>query len=597
MAYGNISGKGNFGSRMSRKQFGQALGLGAAGVAAAGLGLGGVAHAVPPNDPNIVDGNTGQPAIGGETLIWVYPTAIESNDVPNVQWALDYIHPGGTVILKQYQAGTSNPLYFNFGTTGTVSITKSVTLQGEFTGPRKPLAGVGYGGWILEGTTILGGTAPVRIPRLGEPVGPSFLIKDIIFDSPTNRAIGCGTSSGYNEISGCQMLNVINGPLPGSPTGAFWMIIHGGTDAAGINGLNGTLKIKNNFFGKPASMASSVNNLMHVSNCNLQVEISGNEVEDCVWAGILVMLNMGYSVIIRNKVNKTGSFRDTAPFYFTGMGIGVGVYPPNSNFLTHYSYEGGAEVSHNDVTIASHNSAGIVIADYPPDQFPTLPGPYIYPPAPATYMVSNNIVQMHPNDINNTFNPSAIYFGGSASNVTCTNNVVEGEAQYGFRLSRSMGAPAASGNASSFVMNNIFSGNDLSGFDASIAQVDLDEYSQYNYFGPLDYLPGNRYGMLVGENAKAGIYCQGNNNHFEGEQFMSADPYYPGWTVTSKDPLTGQIVTYDGLGYVLFDTDSFNNKIVALKGPTAPYGKDLCGQVLDLTGNNKVPGYKKCEPY
>lgn len=598
-------------SGMTRADFIRTAGIAGAGVAAASMGLGNVARAAPGDinpDPSNIEGNPGNATIS------VYPTDTYPKDVENVQWALENVYEGGTVILKQYAAGTSNPLYFNFGTTGTVSITKSVTLQGEFTGFRKPLSGVGYGGWIQEGTTIKGGTAPVRVPRLGALNGPSFTIKDIIFNGPRNRAIGCGTSSGYNEISGCKIVNLMVGPLLGAPTGAFWMIIHGGTDENGINGLTGTLKIKNNFFGKPVnplpnstepdpnSLANSINSLMHVSNCNLQLEISGNEVENCVWAGLLVMLNKGYSVITRNKINKTRSF-------LPGSGIGVGIYPSNSFFITNYSYEGGAEVTANEITIGSPppsgtqpdalsttNSSAISIADYPPNQFPALPGYPKQVPAPATYVVSGNQIMMHRNYANNGLNPSAVYFGGAASNVTCYDNVMGGEAQYGFLMGRTVLPPfMAAANESSFVAENHFYGNSLEGFSAGAAQVSLDAFSHDNYFGPdaTNGIPGNMFGNVLA-GAKAGIWCRGNNNHFEDEQFMFD---YLGWTVTSKDPVTGEILAYTGPGYVLFDAGSYNNKVVALKGPSSPYGMDLCKQVLDLTGDNKAPGYNKCEPY
>jgi hypothetical protein len=82
-----------------------------------------------------------------------------------------------------------------------------------------------------------------------------------------------------------------------------------------------------------------------------------------------------------------------------------------------------------------------------------------------------------------------------------------------------------------------------------------------------DFEPGGLYG---------GIHCAGFKNYIGNNTFHWD---YPGWAES---------------GFVLLGEQSQKNHVVALKKATPPHGFDLCGQVVDLGKNNKIPGYKKC---
>jgi hypothetical protein len=136
------------------------LGLTALIALAAGFG-GQVAHAQGGN-PHIVNPRTGDPAVGGEADLWVYPIGDPAQDKPNVQWAVDRVAVGGTVLLKAHDID-GNPRSFDFGTevvvgSFNVEISHSCTVEGEILKethqePEDPL----YGQPIM--TTIENGAA------------------------------------------------------------------------------------------------------------------------------------------------------------------------------------------------------------------------------------------------------------------------------------------------------------------------------------------------------------------------------------------------------------------------------------------------------
>ncbi len=537
------------------------------------------------------------------------PGSPKSNDVRNVQWAINNVQRGGTVVLKQYAANTANPLNFNFGIIGRVEIVDNdVTLQGEFRGSRKELTGVGYGGWIQDGTTIKGGAYVVRVYKRAPNPGPSFAVKDIIFDGPRNRAFGVGDLHGTGEISGCKIKNLMR-TAGFAVTGAFWMIIHGGLSEDEVNSLTGTLKIKNNFLGKPVNpkpfpstepdpnnQANNINSLMHVSNCRLDLEISGNEIEDCIWAGFLVMLNQRRSLIARNKITKTRSNAQ-------GGAIGVGVYPSGAGsiFTTNYSYEGGADVIDNEVVIGSEtdsvstvNSGGIIVCNYPPNQFPYAPngtGPESKQvPAPPSYQVSGNRITMHRNPATKALNLAAIAILGSASNVTCRDNVVLGEATYGIQLSKTaLPSFMVTPNADAFVTGNTVYSNDLRGFVGGLAQVFLDAGTLENAFKNNDYGANGSFDSSGAFHAGlAGTYVRASNgNSFVNENFWGD---YAGVMDADGNPV------FPPHPCMWFAAGSSGNTVTALKKGQALQGFDICTQVFFAvnSADNTVQGYEKC---
>jgi hypothetical protein len=512
----------------------------------------------------------------------VYPTGVwslTSGDVVNVQWAVDNVASGGTVLLKATNTA-GQPTVFNFGTVtfSYITLSNSLTLQGE------ALARDAQGGWITSGSTIRGGTQ-MQVGGGGTTPAPSVIIRDIIFDRFRAGAIRVKALQGYNEISGCRFQNFISGPsVGGSAAGAFPIVVHGGVELVDIENLRGTLKVLDNFFGRPVNLdgspANLINNVMHFSNCHLNLEISGNTIEDCTWGGFMVMGNKGHTVIARNIINKTRSFA------YQGIAIGIGLYPTNSLFVSKYTYDGSSEITDNIVTIgapqdalSTTNSFGILIGKYPPTQtFPGFPGISPMPvPADVRHVVSGNKITMYRNSVTNAVNPAAIGCLGDVSATRWTDNTVEGEAARGIRLSRTLLSFLYPANSDAFVTENAFDSNNLTGFVAAEFQVFLDQSCNTNEFRNNDYGPAG----------EAGTYVLGSNNTFVNEDFWGP---YPGFLNTDRSPLDPR------LPCMWFASGAVGNGVSALKDGQALQGFDLCTKIYleGAPGQNRVKGYEKC---
>lgn len=515
-------------------------------------------------------------------LFVVYPTgmwSLTAGDVANVQWAVDTVASGGMVLLKATNTA-GQPAAFNFGTVtfSYVTVGRSLTLLGE------ALARDPRGGWVTLGTTIRGGTQ-MQWGTMGVTPAPSVVAKDIIFDGFSAGAIRINTSRGYNEISGCAFTNFLKGPVVGGAvTGAFPIIVHGGVELADIENLGGTLKVLNNFFGRPVnpdgSPANLINNLMHFSNCHLDLEISGNTIEDCNWDGFAVTGNKGRTVISKNVINKTRSF------FYEGAAISVGVYLANSLFVSRHTYDGPSEVTDNVITVgapedaqSTTNSYGIVIARYPATQtFPGFPDVVPMPvPEGIVHVVSGNAIRMYRNSVSGSLNRAAIACLGDASATTWIDNTVEGEAARGIQVSRALPDFMIPANTDAYVKGNAFRANDLGGFSAGEYQVYLDAYSEKNE------LKNNDYGPAGG----AGTYVQGNNNGFENENFWGD---YPGTMDLDGDPLNPAVPC------MWFASGAVGNVVSAFKNGQALQGFDLCTKIYfeEQPALNTVHGYEKC---
>ena len=540
-----------------------------------------------------------------------------SNDVRNVQWAIDHVQPGGTVVLKQYLAGTTLPKAFEFGINGTVLIRQNVLVQGEHRGERQALDPVfGYGGWILEGTRIHGGNTVIYVGNIPNRTDTfaitNFAVRDIVFDESRRSAVIVYSSQGYGEISGCKVQKIMRGAaIDGRPTGVFPIIAHGGPTEEEVMNLRGTLRIKNNFLGaavKPdGSMDNNFNNLTHFTDNGLDLlEISGNVVEDICWSGFIISNVKGRTVVSGNKITKTRSFNE-------GAAISIGLLVTTNNlFKTNYAYDGNAEITGNEIIVGSPppalglpadqlsttNTSGIIIASLPPNQFPDLPGyPKQMPDPPSSFLISGNRITMHKNYASEALNPAAIACLGSANNVTCTGNTVTGAALYGIRLSRSTPKPyMADPVAGASVTGNTFDHNDLKGFTGGLSQLFIDADSRANLFKNNDYGSTGAYhydegqGGMVFHLGLAGAYVRhGFSNTFVNENFWGN---YPG----TRDAQGNSLPITQVMPCMWFAGGSSGNTVSALKNGQALQGFDVCTQIYLSVGSedNIINGYDKC---
>ncbi len=416
-------------------------------------------------------------------MIWI-PGAAQ-NDVQHVQWAINNVASGGTVLLKRSGLGDSPAfLPFMFGTAANVSLDRNVSIQGEVIA-RQPVSGFGSGGWSLMGTRISGG-GPVMV---GFQNSVTFAIRDIIFDGFYAQAIRVKSAQGSDEITGNQFINYVRGTTFDSTkaVGAFPVIAHGGQTQQEINALTGTLLVGNNFFGKPASPVDNFNNMMHFSNANLNLVIQGNEIEDAAFAGFAVWGNLGNSLISNNTINKSKS-------YVEGAAIIVGLMTPS--FFSSYAYNGNVQVVNNEITISSANSSGIFIGDYPPSQY-TIPIP-----SGIKALVSGNMVTM------NGSQKHALACAGSCSNSIWLNNTVVGSVGTGIYLSKSVPSFVQPMNSDARVVNNRFDNIDMRGLTVSNNYVRCDAYTADNEGRNINVPSGTTCGQFILDEGVNNVFNQ-----------------------------------------------------------------------------------------
>lgn len=493
----------------------------------------------------------------GSLLPWV--PGGPSNDVRNIQWAIEHIELGQTIELKQHPANDAAPYPFQFGRIGRLSVDRNVHLAGEVesSAPRRHNA---PGGWILSGTTISGGTQMIIGGK--EPV--EYSLTNLIFDGFYAGAIRVWRSYGKSTISGCRFVNFIRGTtVGGGVRGSFPIVADGGTSVQAADECGGSLKVSNNYFGRPVAGTDPpapddhFNNLMHFSNCALDLEISHNEIEDCTWAGFIVFGNTKPTTIQYNTITKTKSF-------FDGAAIAIGAM--TVAFDTPDLYTERCVVRHNRITIGSPNSSAIVVVGYPRD----LKSP------PVRHQVIDNEIVMNAGK-------AALACRGDCSNTTWRDNKVTGTATVGIWVTHSVQpspfAPLPAGDTAR-PSHNLFDKNHLEQFTGSLAEVLVEDAEEnqfdHNDFGEVGMLDGTHRGL-------AGAYVRRSRaNTFQHEQFWGD---YPGLTLAGSGPVP----------CVWIAAGAIDTGVSALRHDTGKPGADTCSQVFcwDAT-HNDIAGYEAC---
>ena len=430
-----------------------------------------------PNE-NIVETRTAGTKV---TEYTVYPTGDatvdpqgQTEDRMNIKFAVDNVADGGTVVLKRHRLGDApnSVTAFNFGGDNPnmrIFITKSVTIRGDDNPTREWTAPQGWSAGVAEngGTTISGGRSLLvagQNPATAALTPVRVSIADIRFKNFYRSAIRIFATRDQNEISGCSFVDYQVGQA-GSPQGAFPFVVDSSGASLTISPdmLAGNLKISHNFIGPPPAVPdpTGINNLVHVSNCNLNLDFSNNRIEDMYWVGIAVYGNEGKTTISNNYITKSSSFKE-------GTAIAVGVRP---SFKPEFPPEGNEiKIRGNKVEVKSGNSAGITVF--------LLKGDYFQPPAatPDAVHVFENTVEMLVPDGPEAENRAALACLGACSNSLWRDNIVKGSARYGIWVSDHvpsfttfLGAPAPEMHPT----DNHFQNNDLTEFTASNSQVSI----------------------------------------------------------------------------------------------------------------------------
>jgi hypothetical protein len=459
------------------------------------------------DDTQVVQGNV------MECTVYPKHPADPTSDRAAVEFAINRVGKGGTVVLKPHRRNEINVTPFDFGgdsVDNAIYLAKpglDVTIKGERVAGvqpecNDPIAGVAENG----GATIVGGRVPfvVGINSAGVQTQVTVKIVDIRFRNFYRAAIRVFATKGQNLISGCSFVNYDQsnvGVGPDDPQGA-WPIV--ADNAAAPDNLAGQLTITGNFFGPPLA-AGPMNNLLHVSFCNLTpFTFSNNRITDMRWLGIVVYANKGETIISRNRITKNSSF------LLEGAGISVGAWPaisptdpPEGKTIT---------IDSNIVEVASLNSNGIQVF--------LMDGKYYNPKAPdgRKIVVRDNTVNMVGGGVQER---AAMACLGACSKSEWVNNTVKGEAPYGIWVSDHASMQIA-GNPVLAPSDNTFRNNSLESFTATKSQAFIGATVEHlklldNAFGAVSNSNPHKPPL---DDAVADIRCKGHLSEISGNNFQ-----------------------------------------------------------------------------
>jgi hypothetical protein len=439
------------------------------------------------------------------SLYEVYPTNNPDEDWQNVCDAVKNVPKSGTILFKATDR-SGKATSFNFGDQADedarkaaklpprlIYLTKDLKIRGE----SGPPASTGSAGTTIVGgrQAFLWGLDPTGLTDPNDPgkgfdpsslVPVSVTITDITFQRFRCGVVRIFAAHDRNEISGCSFLNYLSGQVHiGGISGGFPIVADGSTPKlTNPELITGDLLIKNNHFGAtndPLALASSMNNLIHLANCNLKLlRFSDNIIDDMCLCGVAVWGNQGNTEIIGNTINKTlmfqkGKFRE-------GAGISIGITP---QFLG--VYDGNISIKHNTLTINSPNSHGIMLAlfDGHYTLFPNTNNPH------RNVTIAENTVAM--GGVDSFTGRAALSCIGGTSNSIWEKNTVNGKAGYGIWVSNRVPDFMATIKVPQPTSENEFRDNLLDNFMATKSQIlctnTVDLRLSKNRFGGIDWQP------------------------------------------------------------------------------------------------------------
>jgi hypothetical protein len=479
-------------------------------------------------------------------------------DPSNVQTAINFSHPGDTIVME----GT-----FDFGTDDFVRIPESkegMIIKGEIdpSGNRETNSPP-Y--WL---STIRGGDTVFRSVNVG------ITIQDLYFNNTRRCVVFPNGSTGGDLIyRNNRVENVIPVEAPLLPQffGYFAAFISTVWNPLTIfpapNPIMGNLTIENNYVDllNPTPIEFYPD---YPVTCALAINL-----------GPLTSTGNKLYVKIKNNILKNPGFAGIS-FGATKSGSGPAEYQVENNIieqplipydLSHYFWGvnpegrgGGIESislsNPSNVTIVRKNHMlncgwGLLLVGMDSSIF------------------DSNIVENSVPTTGNFISPIAFWgFDNTASyqntNNIISNNTFTGTNQYGVGVGPSTNTPP--------VLNNIFVGNDFSGFTATTAQVILSSTASGNYFGPdgKNGIPGNTFGPLP-LSGLAGIVDAGSSNSFVKNDFTLSG-------IMGKK--------YGGQVSVLLSETSFDD-FVFESGMFPPGTGEAQDQVTNLGTNNLVVGH------
>ena len=357
-------------------------------------------------------------AAAGPTI--VYPTGHFPEDVENVQAAVD---AGGAVMLKATDV-TNISMAFNFGPategSGAVYLTKDVTISGETVSGHM--------------TTVAGGDAPFQIY---DPVRVAF--RGLSFDGPRVAAVFSLAIGGF-EFTNSRVAHV---------TPFFWYTdpdtgedIYKGQCLwiQALGNSSGSLIIRDNAFKDCGLNGAQLGYGLAIVPTVTTVSIARNIIRGANLAGI-ILIWPGADTVIEDNIIVPG------PGDITNRSWGNGIHLLGA---WNRVQETPVVIRNNDINVEGPEAHGVFAF-----------GDQVY-----NYGVQHTVVEGNRIAVHGGW--AGIGLWGLVSNSDVRHNQLRGDAQYALLLG------AGFFDASDQAVSNQFVGNNISTFDASVADVFFD---------------------------------------------------------------------------------------------------------------------------
>jgi hypothetical protein len=297
----------------------------------------------------------------------------------------------------------------------------------------------------------------------------------------------------------------------------------------------------------------------------------------------------GRTEIIENSITLTPPAKQAfRPGKVDTAAIAFGARPKSYRM----NCDGSVLISDNTITINRPNATGILVTIYPDDQYEegTPPG------AAREVIVRDNTIDMQ--STNNM--GSALACLGACSDSHWTDNRVDGSARFGILVAQKEDNTAllVAANAPP-PPNNPVDRNDLTGFEASQAQIFIDATAPV--VGHHIAVRNNEIGTVSGSNAGAtpfqspcaGIASRGERVELEWNDF--GDSGIKGWRLPKEKPVAGTSQVQTGCIYLA--KEAKENRVTWWPTDFPPGSAPLPQrQILDLSGLNEIVKAKEAKP-
>ncbi|MGZ3488896.1 MAG: hypothetical protein ACXVBY_18770 [Isosphaeraceae bacterium] len=268
---------------------------------------------------------------GGGNNFNVWPTGDPAVDAGNVQWAVDHVRPGGVVRLKGHNKFSGVPMAFNFGTDGSVNVSRSLSVKGEVDDSGNPLAIIhgGYKPFTCDDPSVVLEIAKLRFDgarRAAIYVRQSASVTitgNVMINLLPNKELGYPIPVQYHAASGIEMgLLSCETPDPNSSICLDQPKHLGSVDISnnfidlGIHDANGNLQDPTSVYPNSTTSGTRLDDTSFsgivLVDCDVNASISGNTIKNTNRRAIHPLDTFGSTEIVENTI-ELSPFSSAAP--------------------------------------------------------------------------------------------------------------------------------------------------------------------------------------------------------------------------------------------------------------------------------------------